>query len=77
MKEAWIGVEMVERERRALFEKYFGGKFDRTWIQIGSRDGKVGIKPDISNSGNSLDGILFAEIRNATRGQSGDHGKIL
>lgn len=77
MKEAWIRVEMVKRERRALFEKYFGGNFDRTQIQIGSGDGKVGIKTDIFNSGNSFNGILFTEIGNATRGQGGDHGKIL
>ena len=32
MKEVQIGLEMVERERRALFEKCFGGRFDGTWI---------------------------------------------
>lgn len=72
MKEAWIRVQMVEREGKALFEKYFGSKFDRTWIQIGSGDGKVGIKADITNSGGS-----FTEIGNPARGQGGDHGKIL
>lgn len=41
------------------------------------RERKGGVKADISNSSNSLDGILFTEIGNAARGPGGDRGETL